>query len=584
MGLRMIFLKELKAFCRQVSQGNMRTKTNKTFLILMVGLTLLFTSCVDKGRSGLPRIKDFSKSGSTGSGLCTAFIPDTAIDLADTSQCLESCDSGTHIGDQSELDTLNTEINDSGAAQETIDFAKEMISNASGVCFVDEVKRPDGEVFVNRDYCSCIDGKPDIINNCDAFCAGKTDTSPILFASVVVGAGIELNDELKDLNGWCKNEITGSNQTAPSCVMEVFDANFNTQQININTSAGSNSFNANISNLPLNKTFVAKIVEVSSGASSNEFQIRRIEQDTSGNNNTSTPLKIMPVSQYTCMNRTGTCGAIEDPNEIFLCGFREYYYFPSNSTPLPMPPGEHFMLCHDTQFGIDDTPLTPRLELIPQHFSVWSQSDIRFADQDQDSSPDINKMIQDRLVSEFSVQRTINIFGLFNWPNRPSVGNASAPVAPNVGFYMQPWIDSVTGRGFCPKQIHYNSNDPTFKILKEVVGVDTEGIYLAVKQPDANDSQQQGPGIQIIRENLLKQIWFYYENGQHFVPDEITSTQKTIMYYWPPDPVDPYVRKSTQKIYIVRAPEEISTGGTTSGLTTVVRPPDKRFGCVPSLD
>jgi hypothetical protein len=560
----------------------MKTKTAKPFITLLIGFTFFVSSCVDKGRSGFPRIKDFSKSTGATSEFCTQFINDTDVINGDSSVCLDTCAEGFHLGEQTELDSLNTEISSSSASEETKTFLSDMIAAAAGICFVDEVLRPTGEIFIKRDFCSCINGRPDIINNCDSFCASKTDSTPVLFGSVTLGPAIELNNELQDLNGWCKNEITGSNQTAPACVLEVWDGSA-IQSLNITTNAGSNSFTANIANLPLNTTFVAKIKESSSGAVSNEFQIRRIEQETGDGGGTTTPLKIMPVSQYTCINRTGTCGALSDPDEIFLCGFREYYYFPSNSTPLSLPPGSHFLLCHDTQFGIDDSPLFPRLELIPQHFSVWSQSDIRFADQDQDGSPDINKMIQDRLLSEYNVQRTINIFGLFNWPNRPAVDNTS-PTAPNVGFYMQPWIDGITGRGFCPTQINYNSTDPTFRILKETVGVDTEGIYLAVKQPDASSTTSQGPGLMIIRENLLKQIWFYYENGQHFVPDEVTSTQKTIMYYWPPDPVDPYVKKSTQKIYIVRAPEEISGNGSTTGLATIIRPPDKRFGCVPSLD
>ena len=547
----------------------------KPFILLLVVMAFLSASCIDNGRSGLPRIKDFSKSSGATSELCTQFVNDTDVINADTTACLQTCEEGSHLGDQSELDALEAEITGSGVSTETITFLTEIVSAAAGICFVDEIVRPTGQIFINRDFCSCLNAKPDIINNCDAFCASKTDSTPVLFASVTLGPEIELNSELQDLNGWCKNEITGSNQTAPSCVLEVWDGSA-TQNLNINTSSGSNSFTANIANLPLNTTFIAKIKETSSGATSNEFQIRRIEPEVDDGTGTTTPLKIMPVSQYTCINRTGTCGALSDPNEIFLCGFREYYYFPSNSTPLPMPPGSHFLLCHDTQFGLDDSPLFPRLELIPQHFSVWSQSDIRFADQDQDGSPDINKMIQDRLLSEYNVQRTINIFGLFNWPNRPAVDN-STPTAPNVGFYMQPWVDGITGRGFCPTQVNYNSTDPTFKILKETVGVDTEGIYLAIKQPDASTGTQQGPGLMIIRENLLHQIWFYYENGQHFVPDEITSTQKTIMYYWPPDPIDPYVRKSTQMIYIIRAPEEIAGNGSTTGLSTILcipRTPD----------
>ncbi len=563
----------------------MKMKNERLLAFILTGVLILISSCLkDKGREGLARIKDFSKASPTSSEFCSSFIPDSAIDTADTTICLSSCDDGSHLGDEGELANLDQEIDDSGVGPETIAFLKEMIGSAAGICFEDVIERPSGQIFVKRNYCSCLNGKPDLINDCNAFCASKTDSTPVLFGSVTVGASVELNSELRDLDGWCKNELTGSDQGAPSCVMELSDE-VNITNINITTSAGSNSFSANIANLPLNKTFIAKLREVSSGATSNEFQIRRVEPENDENGGTRTPLKITPVSMYTCIDRSGSCGLLQDPDEIYVCGFRRFFYFPSNSTPLSMPPGNQFVICHDTQFGINDSPLIPRLELIPQHYSLWSLSDIRFADQDDDKSPDINRMIKDRLVSEFNDARNINIFGLFNWPNRPSGGGqSSAPAAPNVGFYMQPFVDSISGRGFCPKQTHYNGADPLFKILKEVVGVDTEGIYLAVKEPEASDTGQQGLGVMIIRENLLNKIWFYFENGQHFVPDEVTAAQKTIMYYWPPDPVDPYTRKSTQKVYIVRSPEEIGNNGLTSGLPTVIRPPDKRFGCVPSLD
>jgi hypothetical protein len=154
---------------------------------------------------------------------------------------------------------------------------------------------------------------------------------------------------------------------------------------------------------------------------------------------------------------------------------------------------------------------------------------------------------------------------------------------------MQPWINGTTGRAFCPTQENYNGTDPTFKIMKDVVGVDTEGLYLAEKEPEVltTDDGTSTPAPQdvlIIREGLLKQIWFYYENNTHFVPDAITATQKTIYFYWPADPINPLIRKSTQKIYTVRAPDEIGKNGSQTGLTSTIRPSDRRFGCVPALD
>ena len=56
------------------------------------------------------------------------------------------------------------------------------------------------------------------------------------------------------------------------------------------------------------------------------------------------------------------------------------------------------------------------------------------------------------------------------------------------------------------------------------------------------------------------------------------------MFYWPPDITDPYVRKSTQEIYTVRSAEEIGTKEEKgNGLQTSIRPPDKRYGCAPSI-
>ena len=526
--------------------------------------TIIILSQWSVRTSRLPRIKDFSKSGGEATEFCEFLTTEDAVANGDVTVCQIECEIGTHVGTPEEIQTLKDDIQavkDTGDIDEATQvFLNQIIDNAQGVCIQDQVVRPTGEVFVKRDFCSCLQGKADIINNCENFCASKpTLNSPTLFGSVDVGPTIQINSELGNLHNWCTVELTGTVQPAPNCVLEVFDG-LGTQLLDITTFPNSNSFQSNLTSLEKNKTYVAIIKETGSSAQSNEFQIRRVDPPVDDGSDTSTPLKIMPVSQYTCINRTGSlpdgtqCGELSGPDEIYNCGTREFYYFASNNAPPPMPPGSQFIICHDPQFGIDDSPLFPRLELIPQHMALWDQSDIRFADQNGDSRPDINQMIQDRLVNEFSVTRTINIFGLFTWPNKPATqGGSGTP--PNVGFYMQPWIDSQTGRGFCPKQEQYNSNDPTFKILKEVVGVDTEGIYLSVKQPEASDQQEGGNKLQLIREGLLRKIWFYFENGQHFVPDDITSSQKTIMYYWPPDINDPYVQKSTQKIYTVRAPK-----------------------------
>ena len=162
MNLTNELLKEVKAFCRLVGQGSrqiMKSKIKKSFILIVIGSTFLVASCQDKGRSGLPRIKDFSTSSGATDSFCGQLIADTDVLAGDTSVCLSECDTGFHVGDQTELDSLTTEITDSGVTDETKNFLVEIIDAAAGICFIDEVVRPSGQVFINRDFCSCLNGK-----------------------------------------------------------------------------------------------------------------------------------------------------------------------------------------------------------------------------------------------------------------------------------------------------------------------------------------------------------------------------------------------------------------------------------------
>lgn len=539
-----------------------------TFIALM---TLSFASCVTgDGRKGKPIIKS-STQGATGPGCGEdLFLLDVHLD-----SCVNVCPEGFVQVVDEELATIT--------AEQTEDI-QIIIASSAGIC-VDEttqIVRPTDEVYINKDFCACTGSVPDIINNCSSFCSGQSTEAATLFVSTTLGPTINLNENLGNLHNWCNTEI-GDGLTSPQCFLEVFDGN-GTESLSIEINPGANNFKVNISSLALDKTYVATLKETGSGsnAKSQSFQIRRtVFDNTTGPDDT--PLKIMPVSQYTCLTRAG---AATNAGNLFDNAARLHFYYPSNNKPTSMPPGDPYLFCHDvTKYGENDSPLYDRLENIPQHFALWDQSDIRFADQNGNSRSDINETIQQRLLDEFGITKTVNIFGLLTWPNKPNAGG----VAPNMGFYLLPWIDSITGRAYCPDQDNYNSSDKLFNILKEVVGVSTEGIYMSIKEPEllATDAGQPvlaPQDILIVRENLLKKIWFYYENGQHFVPDEITASQKTIHFYWPADPVNPYIKKSSQKIYTVRRPTELTTDSGQTGLQTSISPPDKRFGCAPALD
>lgn len=532
----------------------------------MILTLLVLSSCInDGGRAGRPYIEDFAQAGRSSAGCGDLFFNGL------NGNCVSQCPEGTEVADEEEIELILE------TASNTL---RDIINDSRGVCVEEliEIRRPDEQIFVKRDYCSCLNRKPDILNNCDSFCANRNTTSPTLFGSVEVGVEILLNEDLGNLFNWCTREIDDG-LTSPSCLLEVFDGG-TTQRLSIEIPQNSNTFTVSLQSLEFNTTYVARIVEQTSGARSDAFQLIRKQQDTSGSGPQG-PLKIMAVSQYTCVLRSAT----EVGNDLFFeNAIRQHFYFPSNNSPPPVPPGNPRRLCHDpNNDGINDGPLKPRLELIPQHFAVWDLADLRFIDVDpQDGSPDINTQIRDRLNNEFGVNANINLFGLFTWPNAPDSGPQ------NVGIFMQPFVNPQSGRAFCPGRNEYEGDDPIFKILGEVVGVPTEGIYLAEKQPeplfDADGNVIEVPqDIIIIRENLAKKVWFYFENGRHYRPDEVTVNTKTLHFYYPPDPEEPFVQKSDQRIYTIRSPQSLGQQGNV-GLNTSIPAPDRRFGCIPAIN
>ncbi|MEK6625642.1 MAG: hypothetical protein AABY86_11775 [Bdellovibrionota bacterium] len=556
----------------------------RTAFCLLFSL-LLMIGCQDQAsRKGQVKIKDFSiASGTTDSGDCTDFIN------AELTECVKACADNERIATQEEVTGLISGLKStSGLSSEEETDLLDMISKSKGVC-IEEIKRPDKAVFVKNDYCACQNTTPLILNNCLGFCSSKnTSGEKLLYVNVTLDPAIELNANLGSLKNWCTKEI-GDGTVRPSCKLELRDSS-GTMFVEIKPELiGTKNITIDIKSIPKNITYVARIVENSSGATSDDFQIRVFDYVAPGNPPTG-PLKVMAASQYSCITRAGS-GTMDGTH--WNQALRLHFYFAANKQPPSLPPLESGQIfCHDINnvlYGLNDSPLAPRLELIPQQFAVWDESDPRFVDSDGNTKSDINDDLQKRILDEYNVTRNVNMFMLFRWPNVVAFGSgpSSNGSAQSIGYIMQPWTSAITGRAFCPTQEHYNGTDPLFRVMKEAIGVDTEGLYIGEREPlvMVNDGklEQAKQDIIFIRENLLHKIWFYYENGQHFIPNEITAGQKSIMFYWPPDVVNPYIRKSTQYIYIVKPYSDLGTTSQGTGPQTSVKPPDKRFGCIPSI-
>ena len=468
--------------------------------------------------------------------------------------------------------------------------------------------RPDGAVIIESEACGCKDGVPITLGNCVAFCAGRpSNSTATLYLSTTVTDEIELTN-LQNLLGWCTTELidpnTGSTvagQTNPSCILEAKSESGAVSTLNF-TPTTSGDFSVDVSSLAEDVTYRLTIRETTSGASSNTKQIRifsePIDEGVSG------PLRLTPVTQYTCMNIVTSQDNVglyyEDASRI-------YFYFIPETRPDPLPEDIANLYCHDIfTYGTTDRG-NERLEETPGSFTLWSKWDPRFYNLNGIGSDyDINDILQQRVIDQgFNLSATPNIFYPFEWFGEPEVsvdssgtstanststdGGGSAK-SETLGFYMTPWVDQTTFKAYCPKTEHYNSDNQLFRAMREVVGVETEGLYVAKKEGVNNST------FILIRETLLSQIWFYVENGQNIEPNNDTITGKKIQFYWPADTSTPFIKKSHQSTYTVYSAtelQELSSGGVSStsqanngasgsaGGASSYPPHDKRIGCVP---
>lgn len=539
-------------------------RANKILLLFI----LIFSSCVTD--QGLRPGKTVSnQASSTGCG------PDFII-LPELNTCINKCEEGDHVASQEEIDA-------SVGASPSEDVL-ERLNESAGACIADviEITRPS-EVILDKGFCACERGKPIMIGNCTSFCAGKpADGAATLFIKTTLGVTLQTNEIFNNkLFNWCNIAIDDGN-VAPKCQVNM-STNEGPVEVLFELKESSNEFTVNIASLPNNKIYRLQLEEVSSGAKSDSIQFEKyppaFEEDI-----TRGAFKTVNLIQYTCVNRAGSGTSSGD---LYNNSARTSFYFPSNNRPDALPPGNDFEFCHDLNlFGNRDSDLFPRLEE-EVRLRLWNPNDGRFIDSDGDDLPDVNQTIREQLLNEHGLTFLGDIFGEFKWHKSPAL-----PEAAPMGIFMVPWVDQLTQKGFCPTQSHYNSNDKLFNLLGELVGVDTEGAYFAKREhvqiTDSEGKIIAAPdNIMIIREGLLKKIWFHYDRStlKYFTPNDGTIENSDIYFYWPPDEINPFTRKGDSKLFTVRRATELGEGtqGSIGGLQTSARATDKRFGCIPKL-
>lgn len=545
------------------------------------------SSCIGDASVAKKRgvVKDFSVVKGNEEGCGTSYLNyESPYDT-----CTSLCSAGTatvagfHLATTTELAKVKTDlVADGNTSLLTI------VNGSANLCMPDVTveTRPTNAIDIKNDFCSCISGKSDIINNCDSFCAAKTASDqPILYVNTLIGTEIALNSKLGNLYNWCSVQLANDDTTAQCMIV----ANDGTNEIRlpVNISSGSNSFNVNILSLAANRTWILKLVETKtgSGAQSKEFQIRRKVQTTDSTDVVG-PLKVTPISQYTCMTYGGK---VDSTGNIIRTTFaRIFYYFASNEDPAPVAPAggtnQSQIVCHDEQLHPgSDSAMYPRLELIPGAFSMWDKADTRFVAKTANGGKlTINKILEDRLASEYNITgSTIELFRLVSYPNRPSTASSTSTNIP-IGYIMLPFTDTTSGKTYCPVSTHYTGNQPLLNILGEYIP-DTEGLYLAEKQAETfldGTTYKTLYGTMFVRESTLKTYGFYIENGLKIKADSNSMNTKTIYYYWPTSTTADPLTEGGRKLFTVRTPSTLN-GNRPTGQSTTEATTDKRIGCVP---
>ncbi|MBY0415527.1 MAG: hypothetical protein K2Q18_15245, partial [Bdellovibrionales bacterium] len=431
-----------------------------THLILLT-VVIAASACVSDTSASKKRglVKDFSTGGGAGCG--TKYLKYVTPYDTCTTACSAATDTegGYHLASTTELATIKTTLtNQSNTSLLAI------VTGSANLCVPDVVdtSRPTNAIEINSDFCSCVDGKSDIINNCDTTCSQKpVTTRPTLYVKTIPGLAITGNTKIKNVHNWCNVQLA-SDDIAPGCTLNAVDEYNNTINLAVNTVAGSNDFTADVQNLQKNRTYILKLVESKSGsnAQSKSFQINRKDQTTDPG--VTGALEVSPISQYSCFlygySQNGTTGAIS--RDAFA---RRFYYYTADEMPSAIAPASGTTplttVCHDQTINPGNDNITyNRLELIPGAFSIWNKNDSRFVL--DGSKPKLNTTIQTRLANEYKVTSTVDLFRTFNSmtsPNSPAAGVY-------LGYIMVPFKNSSTGKTYCPTAAEFNGTDPLLNI------------------------------------------------------------------------------------------------------------------------
>ena len=455
------------------------------------------------------------------------------------------------------------------------------------------IYRPSGAIqILASSACICSEGSPiSIGSQCDSVCASRqsaSDETRMLYFEVSLNSLIT-EDYIGDMQGFCSALEEDDTDVTPNCYLEVKDPDGNVvASPSLAPSAGQVRFSQEVDGvLDDGVTYRVAIVEAVSEARSTTVQVRvtpDLIEDTIGG-----VLALEPINEYMCLLK-----ATESDTFNVTSATTFHFYFNSETRPDPLLESSmSAVYCHDIdKYGT--TPISsPLLSEQVGIFTLWDSSDPRFyAYDDGDDALQIHKLIEQNMTLYGAApDSTPTYFYKLNWPSAFDDGDVGTGtddsssinlevVNSDIGYYMTPFINSTTKRAYCPTAEHFYSDNIIFKSMREFIGEDqdTEALYVA-KQENVCD-------FILVKESLLKQIWFYEEGGQNIKPTDSTVSGNKIQFYWPADTASPYIKKSHQKVYTVKRATEVACGDATlddASSSSTLPTHDRRIGCIPKL-
>lgn len=425
--------------------------------------------------------------------------------------------------------------------------------------------RPDQAFSFKDNTCVCRNDKPVSKGDCANVCRGKnTKGADVLYGEFSVGS-VLANSSLKHAKNWCYKFLMGDSGF-PKCVLEATNS-IGEKTILTNFSfPKNNTFTADVTSLNEDDTYWFRLIETTSKSASIPYDVYIFDP-------VGVPLKITAINQYSCLPKAAP-------------DVKTHFFYNPRLAPAAVRPVDDF-ICHDVAVnGPVDSDLFPRLENTPGVSSLWNQSNFLFFDNNGDGVLDVNEHYMKK-VTEFggSSKGNVRLFGILSAPGTKEInfeaGNFSYD---QLGFLMSYWVDTESSISYCPGEAQYASAEPYFKAIKDIVGVATEGIYVADR------SENELRDYLLIREADLKAVWFYMKNGVLTAPTESNAQFQIIYFHYPLNKVTPFVKGPNQKTYRLRSSQEMNTSlsnlqafiGATGEM--ISHPShDRKIGCVPKL-